>query len=463
MGPLFWRIFLGLWLGSAALMVGTSALIALSAEKTLPDVIRERVEKLLHATAHSTLALRDHIPPDRFAARLESLQREDGVALYVIDESGRELLDRPLPPGLLQLDPLKAGPHGRVQMGSRAIADLLTFADIWTDAAGRRYRVLMTFDGQPRPPVAYLLQRLIGPLLLSVLLAGMISALATRYLVEPIMRLQAATRRLAAGELDHRVGHALSARHDEFTVLARDFDRMADQISNLLGAQRRLMQDLSHELRSPLARLRVALELLRGPSPRADLLDRIERDADRMDVLIGELLLLARLDSPEMPARHEDVDLDELIGEIVDDARLEGAASHRELHYRQHASGVHASGVQVTGDRELLHRAIENVVRNALQHTPEGAEIVVTLTHRPDEAEIRIADSGPGVATELLERLFTPFVRGEAAGKEGNGLGLAIARGAVQLHGGDIAARPRDQGTGLEVTIRLPLARAASN
>jgi signal transduction histidine kinase len=291
------------------------------------------------------------------------------------------------------------------------------------------------------------------PLLFSVILAGLFSAVSARYLVVPIDDLRRATRQLAAGDLDSRVGAALRERSDEFGALAVDFDRMADRIGALIGTQRQLMFDLSHELRSPLARVRVALELMRD-EPRPALLDRMERDADRMDILIGELLLLARLESPESELPQARIDLAELLTDIVEDARLEIAGQPRALHLN--IGGNDAA--TIVGDRELLLRAIENVIRNALQHTPEDTDVQVVLDIDGERVRIRVIDGGEGISAAAMADMFAPFARGDSPRqRQGNGLGLAIARAAVQRHGGTIALTARGDRNGTVVEIRLPL------
>ncbi len=455
-GKLFWRMFFGLWLGSTVLMIGSAVFIALVTQREVPELVRKRVEQMLRTSAESAILLHDRMNADQFSTYLLSMQHKSGMMLYLLDERGRELLDRRLPP---DFDYLNRNIHTTPGVtpdrhGVRPAG--LYFHDILADAEGRHYRVLMSFQGPEFPSAMLLLQGLSGPLLLSVLLAGFFSALSARYLIKPINRLRVATSRLASGELEYRIGDSLSARHDEFSVLARDFDRMAGQISSLIGTQRRLMQDLSHELRSPLARLRVALELQRGPNPRQDLLDRMERDTDRMDILIGELLLLARLESPESEPERILIDLRELVNDIVEDAQLEIASQPRTLSCANH--GVQ---IEVYGDRELLRRAIENIVRNALKHTPETADIDVVVERIDNRARILVVDGGNGIPAEIADRIFTPFVRGEDA-RGGNGLGLTIARAAVQRHGGSIVIAKRERSSGMTVTMLLPLASEAS-
>lgn len=453
MRSLFWRIFLSLWLGSTLLMVGTSLLIAMIAEREVPEQVLDRVGTLLRGNAYNLLQLYTRVDQHEFAEAVAAVESNYNLAIYFIDDNGRELLDRPLPAALRRFETEFRASQKTLTVGGPLRGGALMFAERMRAPDGREYRVMGSAIGTPPlPSINLILRAMLAPLFFSVLLAGLFSAMSARYLVVPINDLRRATRQLAAGDLDSRVGAALRERTDEFGALAADFDRMADRIGALIGTQRQLMLDLSHELRSPLARLRVALELMRD-QPHAALLDRMERDTDRMDILIGELLLLARLESPASELSLINVDLGELLSEIVDDARLEIAGQPRALRFEDgHQCMV------VDGDRELLRRALENVIRNALQHTSTSADVTVTLAPDGADALIHVIDGGAGFSADALSRLFAPFARGESPRQQqGNGLGLAIARAAVQRHGGSVEIGPNVAGTGAVVDIRLPL------
>jgi two-component system OmpR family sensor kinase len=453
MRSLFWRIFLSLWLGSTVLMIGTSLLIAAIAEREVPEQVLDRVGTLLRGNAHNLLQLYTRVDDREFAEAVAAFEKEYALAVYFVDDSGRELLDRRLPAELRDFDRTFSRQGKTLTIGGPLRGGALIFGERMRAPDGREYRAIGSALGPPLPSINLILGAMLAPLLFSVVLAGFFSALSARYLVVPIDDLRRATRQLAAGDLDSRVGAALRERSDEFGALAADFDRMADRIGALIGTQRQLMFDLSHELRSPLARLRVALELMRD-EPRPALLDRMERDADRMDILIGELLLLARLESPESELPQARIDLAELLTDIVEDARLEIAGQPRALHLD--IGGNVAT--TVVGDRELLLRAIENVIRNAVQHTPENADVHVILGHDDGGARIRVIDGGEGISAETMAGMFAPFARGDSPRqRQGNGLGLAIARAAVQRHGGGISIAARDDRNGTVVDIRLPL------
>jgi len=303
-------------------------------------------------------------------------------------------------------------------------------------------------------------------ILIAIISSGLVCYILARYLTSPIVQLRAATQKLASGDLTARAGMPASRRHDEMAELMRDFDRMAERLESLVNAQSRLLTDISHELRSPLARLNVALELARqrsGPEARSAL-DRIDREANRLNELIQKLLTIARLEAGDESIEKIPVHLEQIVHEIAKDAAFEA---------QSRGCRVEATVVDdcvVVGSPGLLHSAIENVVRNAIRYTHDGTSVEVRLergvgqqngTGSP-EAVVRVTDSGPGVPEDALDKLFRPFYRiDDARGRQtgGVGLGLAITDRAVRLHGGTIRVSNRPQG-GLMVEIRLPLAAA---
>ncbi len=299
-------------------------------------------------------------------------------------------------------------------------------------------------------------------ILIAVISSGLVCFILAGYLTAPVRRLRAATQRLAEGDLKARAGVPNARSHDEMSELLRDFDRMAERLENLVNAQSHLLNDISHELRSPLARLNVALELARqrsGPEAHSAL-ERIDLEANRLNELIGRLLTIARLESGA-ELRLSPVHLGEIVDEIARDAAFEAQYRHCAV------DCMITDECTVLGEPSLLHSAIENVVRNATRYTAEGTDVQVRLAQENGpagpEAVVRVTDSGPGVPVDALKKLFRPFYRIDDArgrGTGGVGLGLAITDRAVHLHGGSVRAVNRTQG-GLEVEIRLPLAPAA--
>jgi two-component system OmpR family sensor kinase len=371
------------------------------------------------------------------ARRLEYFNRDE---LLNRDSPGREREPRPLGPP----------PPGNFRP-SRAAPQIL-------GADGSAYTVLVV----PRRHSIFGALSLPGISLTILSVALVVSALTSwwlaRHLSAPIRRIQEGARALASESLDVRaspelrVSAGLEGRRDELAVLARDFDAMADQLRANRSAITQLLRDISHELRSPLARMRVALGLARQPP--ADLsrqLDRLEREIERLDSLISQVLRLARLHGTDAPFARETFDLDELIDEVVRDANFEGAVKHCKVRLQG------AAAAAVNGNRELLRSAIENVLRNAVRYSPQDAPVDVSIT-RESGVVILIRDQGPGVPDKDLERIFEPFYRvAESRDRDtgGEGIGLAITAQVMKAHGGSARAANARRG-GLEVRLSLP-------
>jgi signal transduction histidine kinase len=271
------------------------------------------------------------------------------------------------------------------------------------------------------------------------------------HLTSPVRRLREVVDLFGRGELSAR---AATGRRDEFGQLAISFNKMAERIQTLLAAERRLLMDISHELRSPLARLGVAVELARSGEDRDLMLDRIEKEAQRLNELVGELLHVTRVEGDPSQRKTETVYLDELLGHVVEDCRIEAKMKGCLIEWN-----APSAGVVVSGDEELLRRATENVLRNAIRYAPVQSTVDVDLTQSGNAALIRIRDHGPGVPEESLARIFDAFYRVDSdrnRASGGVGLGLAIARRAVELHNGKL--RAENKLPGLCVTIELPLA-----
>jgi signal transduction histidine kinase len=292
--------------------------------------------------------------------------------------------------------------------------------------------------------------------IVTLLVSTIVCFLLARYLSDPVRHLRAATRSIANGNLGVRISSLLGTRRDELGMLAADFDIMAERLRALLESQRELLRDVSHELRSPLARLQIALGLARRPN--ADLqqeFDRIERETGRLDELIGEILSLSRLDDPARALLVEPVNLDELLETLLENARLEAEPRAIRLHLQPSAA------LRIEGDRELIYRALENVLRNAVRFSPDGAAVELTVEQRAQQALIRICDRGPGVPPAALERIFEPFfcvAKARDRDFGGYGIGLAITARVAALHGGSVSARNDARG-GLQVEFCLPLSQ----
>jgi two-component system sensor histidine kinase CpxA len=348
------------------------------------------------------------------------------------------------------------------------VADVGTFGAVHVvGPSGRNYVLAVRMAGGP---YGYRLstQTQVLRWTLAVVLSTLICYVLTRYLTRPILDLSAAVRKLAAGDLSARAAPVTRRQWGEIGELVEDFNRMAERIEGLVSSQRQLISDISHELRSPLARLNVALGLARqrAGSQAAGPLDRIEREADRLNELIGRLLTLARMEASSGPPERKPVDLHELLLEVVADAEFEAQDRECRVGFRDSApavppaAGSHARPCRVMGSAELLRSGVENVVRNAIRYTAPGTAIEVVLSAAGGWATISVRDRGPGIPDSELANVFRPFYRVAGARERetgGVGLGLAIAERAVRLHGGDIRAANDFEGAGLTVEIRLPL------
>jgi signal transduction histidine kinase len=298
----------------------------------------------------------------------------------------------------------------------------------------------------------WLLRLTLHDLMVFTLAGGIFSYFISRYLTKPLYKLGEAASGIAEGRLDTRVEPSLRNRRDEIAGLARNFDRMAERIEALVNGQRALLRDVSHELRSPLSRLMVALSLVKqGPAEEAaENLERIGLEARRLDTLIGQLLSLTRIDSGVDRGSPARFDLTNLVQEVANDGDFEARARNRNVVVER------ADTCSVTGFEELLRSAVENVVRNAIRHTREGTTVEISLQCGDGHASLRVRDHGPGVPESMLSEIFLPFRRAPNGNSDGAGLGLAIAERAVAVHRGSIRARNALEG-GLIVEIDLPL------
>ncbi len=275
------------------------------------------------------------------------------------------------------------------------------------------------------------------------------------YLTSPLRSLKRAVEKFGRGDLATRTN---STRRDEFGELARTFDQMAGRIETLLTAERRLLLDISHELRSPLARLSVAVELARSGEDREAALNRIEKEADRLNSLVTELVQVTRAEGDPLSSRSEPLRVDELLADLAEDCGLEAKARGCRIELKA------APPIALCGDPELLRRAVENVVRNAIRHAPPESAVEIGLERTAAAARISVRDYGPGVPPEHLARIFDPFYRVDTdrnRSSGGAGLGLAIARRAVELHKGRIEARNAEPGLLVEIELPLSFAGAA--
>jgi two-component system sensor histidine kinase CpxA len=459
MRTLFFKIFVWFWL-AMALVVAASTLSSMMAFNEGPKHLGGQLA-IFGLSAAERLSKSGKTDAENYLNLLEQTTR---TRAYLFDQNANLIAGKEPPEKIKEVaQALVSGGRDKVSQTSRTdfVARKFTADD------GTAFIIAGEF---PRPPEMILPFRPHAWWLQSIavfLTAGLFCYGLARYLSSPIVKLRAATQQLAEGDLSARVGAANGKRRDELADLGRDFDEMAERLQKLLDSQRRLLHDISHELRSPLARLKIALELARkdeGPNNRWAL-ERIEREADRLNDLIGQLLTLARLDG-KLPKRDEAlIDLRDLLDEIVMDADFEARSNGRTVKL------VDNQQSPVLGNEQLLRSAIENVVRNAVSYTAEGTAVEVSLSRKRgidngnDLAVITVLDQGSGVPQAALANIFNPFYRvADARDREsgGTGLGLSITQRAVEIHGGSVSAT-NIAGGGLLVEIVLPLASNSTN
>ncbi|WP_020652090.1 sensor histidine kinase [Massilia niastensis] len=463
MGRLFWKFFLSILLAQVAATIGIGGAF------WLRDQARQRQVPVLDTGPPAAIALdaaAATLKHGGAAALRDMLGEIRRPQLFVLDESLRELRGRTVPGELLGEVERELGSGDQVRGARRLVGP-----------DGARYTAFVSrqFGGPPpeargrgRPdgPIPGLLPGMdpgfgrrvgqVAGIVAAILASLLFAALLAWYFSRPIRALRGAFEAAAAGDLAPRFGTRPTGG-DELSDLGRDFDRMSGQLRALMDGQRRLLHDVSHELRSPLARLQAAVGLAhQQPEKIGSSLERIERESIRMDKLVGELLTLSRLEAATGIARREPVDLAELVDAIVEDARFEaGDAGPRAGDPR---ILVEAESVTVAGDPDLLWSALENVVRNALKYGAGGViRVLVGMDHQ--SARVEVLDRGPGIPAAELGNIFQPFYRANPTGAavDGHGLGLAIAQRVVHAHGGEIRAANRGDG-GLAVTITLPRA-----
>jgi two-component system sensor histidine kinase CpxA len=451
MRSLFLKIFLSFWAAQALFLV-LAILVVIAMRPTREPGLESLGSRIIN----EAVAAYQSGGEKAASEYLEQLPETQHLRGFVFDSSGRELSGRMVFPWIQDM---RRSGHVHHHSWMDSFLPERFYRQIQS-VQGQEYTLVLEFPPGPR---------VFGPhgvpslgISIAVISSGLVCYLLAWSLTSPVSRLRLATQRLAAGDLTARIGAPLRGRRDELAQLMRDFDRMAERIEALMEAQSRLLKDVSHELRSPLARLSVALGLARQKAaPEAEAaLNRIELEADRLNQLIQRLLTISRLETGTDGIRKTRLPLRELVDAIAHDAEYEGQG--RGCHVVAEPTDEYP----VEADPDLLRSAIENVVRNAVRYTAAGTAVEIRLERRigdhDEEVAIRVLDSGPGVPDDALEQIFEPFYRIDDARNRktgGAGLGLSIADRAVRLHGGRVRASNRPEG-GLEVEIRIPAAPA---
>ncbi|MEA3106498.1 MAG: two-component system, OmpR family, sensor kinase [Gammaproteobacteria bacterium] len=446
MGRLFWKFFAFVWLAQIAGIIAVVSFFWLNDRRTEAAFNDIAAGPMVDIQVGAAAEVLRYAGAEAFRNWSE---RQRGATVFAVDTAGRDVLGRLVP--LAVAAEIRQLPKDRPE--SPGIREVQA-------ADGHRYTLFAVGHGADRPggaltrphalryglriPPVPLVATLAASILTALLLAG--------YVAKPIRSLRAAFEAAASGDLDRRIAPQLGARHDELADLGRDFDRMAARLKASMQGQRRLLHDVSHELRSPLARLQAAAGLIRqNPDQLEAMIIRIEEEIARIDHFVGELLTLSRIEAGDLVAADEEVDMRDLVRDIIQDANFEAQAHEREVVWDDRGSAT------VQGRPELLHSAIENIVRNALKHAPESRIVRVETSVDADKRQytLHVLDDGRGVPEDELPDLFTPFFRGARARPDGYGLGLAIARRSIEAYGGTIRANNRSGG-GLSVEIVLP-------
>ena len=452
MNSLYGRIFLAFWAAMVLIAGGTAGLTYLAlAERG--DEMPRGAGALMNDAAR---ALAEGGEPALVQWLRGEPDRSVQLRVLVVAEDGHELLGRPLPAhfGRLLRMPRGGLPDypGIEVVPARPLPQLVT-------PDGRHYGILVLPPHRPFGLLSAIPETRIAVLLLALMVTGVASWLLTRSITRPMRALGAATRDLAGGNLDARVASQVSARADELGTLARDFDAMAARLRDLMRGREQLLRDVSHELRSPLARMRVAVGLARQPgSDAARELVRLESEIERLDRLIGQVLHLARLDAAARTELTDRVDLVELLDDIARDAAFEAQPRNVTVAWQPPAAMA-----PVRGNPAWLASAIENVVRNAVRYTAEGSAVELAVAHDAERVHIVVRDHGPGVPPSELTHIFEPFHRvAESRTREtgGDGIGLAITARVLAAHGGSARAE-NAPGGGLRVTLSLPAGAGA--
>ena len=439
MHSLFWKIFLTMWLS----IVGFSAAIGWMndtlARKQWAEQPQESFERGLYRI--SQRARQALMTEGRRGLREELLNipRMTRSHIYIVDEDEKEVLGR-----------------------DEALQDLVAQGagmdtETVQDSDGDFFTVFTVNRTPPRPILAPGPQGTAMRVAAAAVISALISFFLARSLATPLEHMRRASRRIAAGELGTRVGQKIGNRQDEIGQLATDFDEMAARLQAMQAANQRLLQDVSHELRSPLARLNVALEIARNKDPGniASEIDRIALESARLETLVNDVLGLLRETSETIRAQDEEIDLSELLDDLVEVVNYEVPEGKPGIAWQPDGPVI------FRGDREQLWRAAENLLRNALRHTDpdRGVELGLAKARRKQEIRLTVRDFGPGLPEQELDRIFEPFYRVQESrdrGSGGHGLGLSIVSSAVRRHGGSVRAFNAPDG-GLVVEITLPV------
>lgn len=451
MRSLYWKIFLSFWLATILIIITTAWITSeIARESSIP------AHEQLFMDSYANAAVSTFESGQKAALKqwLQQTGNTKKMTLYLLCNNGDIISNTPPPKEIKDITEDLV--HQELNDGMLKFGNLLVSHEILT-TSGKAYRLAAISE---KPLSRFIIIPWAGltiRLLIAIFISGLICYLLSIYLTQPLRSLGLAAKSIATGKFSTRVGSFKGHHKDEIANLSAEFDRMAEQLESLVTAKERLLQDISHELRSPLARLQIALELARMKAKPAAEIEfcRMEVECMRLNALIKEILQFARLDKSLHDLQKIPVPLLPLIQKIIEDANFESIDNPTRVIL------THATQCTTLGEERLLHRAIENIIRNALHYSPANKLVEVTLMadKLANLIYIDVYDEGPGVPEEQLQTIFNPFYRVDIAREKktgGYGLGLAIAREAIKLHLGEVAAKNR-QGKGLHIRITLPL------
>jgi two-component system sensor histidine kinase CpxA len=451
MRSLYWKIFISFWLATIFVIIATAWVTSQMTQKASQPA---REETFMDSYANAAVATFESGQHSALLKWLNQIGLSRHMSIYLLTNTG-EIIGTQAPPENVK----KASEYLiKDQLPSEGIfkSGKLILSHEILSTSGTLYRLAAVSE----KPISYFVQipwaGLIIRLTLATFMSGLICYLLSLYLTKPLRSLQSAAKSIATGKLNTRVGHFRGHNKDEIAELSSEFDRMAEQLEALVYSKERLLQDISHELRSPLARLNIAIEL--GRKKTRNLADtefsRMETECLRLNYLIGEILDFARLEKSTMELTLNQTNMAELLADIIQDANYEFGKDSMPII----ADTIEACHLLI--DDRLIHRAIENIVRNALHYSPPDHKVLISLHYNDIRTRvyIDIKDHGPGVPEDQLEKIFNPFYRVDTSRTKktgGYGLGLAIAARAISMHEGTIDARNNPEG-GLLVRINLP-------
>jgi two-component system sensor histidine kinase CpxA len=448
MRSLFLKIFFLFWLSNAVLFVlAYLAFIWFADDGFVPRPGYRAMESF--ALQAATIYERDG--HETLRAYLTQLHHAERIRGFVLDAQGHALTE-PVPASIATQ--IVQYPQWIRPATNRAGRFFISAIEVRL-ASGTPYRFIATHRTplhwwrRARPPLGRFGFFLLATALASAVIAGLIT--------RPLRRLRLTTQQFAEGDLAIRAPVTIRRRTDAIGELGREFDHMAERIETLVESQTRLLRDVSHELRSPLARIQVAATLAEEhvDEVAAHDLERIQIEIERLKRLIERLLTLSRVESDANPLVMRDVDLTALLEQIIADATYEYHGDEKRVHLDAPPHTI------ISGDESALRSALENVLRNALYYTAKATEVTVTVEapdHESSMLRLQVHDRGPGIPEAHLTRVFEPFFRSDDARSErtgGHGIGLAISRAIIERHGGQIQAHNHPQG-GLCITIKLP-------